>query len=70
MGRLARERIIARTLSGKDEHDAPFAPYKPAYARQRDQIGASLTPNLQLSGDMLNAIVVTEDDNGVTLEIR
>lgn len=70
VGRLARERIIARTLSGQDERDAPFAAYTPAYAKRRSQMGASTTPNLQLSGDMLNAITVTEDEVGVTLEIR
>ena len=67
VGLLARERLIARTLQGKDEDEASFAPYSAAYAAQRAKIGASTSPNLQLSGGMLNAITVEADSDGVTL---
>lgn len=70
VGRLARERIIRRTLAGRDEDDVAFAPYSPDYARQRAKLGASAAPNLQLSGAMLQAIQVDPDDQGVTLTIR
>lgn len=67
VGRLARERIIARTLSGRDEHDQSFTAYSPAYARRRAAEGMPTTPNLQVSGEMLRAITVEPDDTGVTL---
>lgn len=67
VGRLARERLISRTLAGRDETDAAFAPYSPGYAKAKAALGASTTPNLQLSGDMLNSIVVEPDADGVTL---
>lgn len=70
IGRLARERIVRRTLSGRDEADAPFAPYSPAYAKERAKLGKSSAVNLQFSGAMLNAIQVEPDDEGVTLTIR
>lgn len=69
VGRLARERLIARTLQGKDENNTPFAPYSAGYAAQRAAFGASTRPNLQVSGQMLQAITVEPDDNGVTLAI-
>lgn len=67
VGRLARERIVRRTLQGYDEHDRPFAPYSPDYAAQKSKLGASPGVNLQLSGQMLNAITVEPDETGVTL---
>lgn len=70
IGLLARERIVRRTLSGRDEDDAAFAPYSAGYLAQRAKIGASATPNLTLSGAMLNAIQVEPDAEGVTLTIR
>ena len=67
VGRLARERIVRRTLGGRSVDGAPFAAYSAGYRRAKDRIGASGTVNLQLSGDMLNAITANEDDTGVTL---
>lgn len=67
VGRLARERIILRTLQGRDENDRAFAPYSPEYAKQKAKQGASGRVNLQLSGAMLQAITVEPDDAGVTL---
>lgn len=70
VGRLARERIIRRTLQGRDEDEASFAPYSAAYAKQKAKLGKSDLVNLQLSGAMLNAIQVEPDEQGVTLTIR
>jgi hypothetical protein len=69
IGRLARERIIRRTLAGRDEDDSAFAPYSAGYAAQKAKAGASGAVNLQLSGAMLEAIQVEPDDDGVTLTI-
>lgn len=63
VGRLARERIMRRTLDGRDQHDASFAPYSAAYA----ELKGSSRVDLQLSGEMLRAITVEPDDLGVTL---
>lgn len=69
IGRLARERIIRRTLQGRDEDDAAFAPYSPGYAAQKAKAGASGAVNLMLSGAMLEAITVEPDADGVTLTV-
>lgn len=69
IGRLARERLITRTVSGKDEDNRDFAPYSAGYAAQRASIGATTRPNLQLSGQMLQSITVEPDESGVTLAI-
>jgi hypothetical protein len=67
IGRLARERVIRRTLAGRDERDAPFQPYSRGYAAVKTALGASPAVNLQLSGEMLRAITVIPDATGVTL---
>lgn len=69
IGLLARERIIRRTLSGQDAQDAAFAPYSLGYAKAKQQaLGSSDPVNLQVSGDMLNNIAITEvTDHSVTL---
>ena len=67
VGRLARERIVTRTVSGRDVSGAAFAPYSEGYRLAKGRIGASSVPNLQLSGEMLRAITVEADDDGVTL---
>lgn len=68
VGLLARERVVRRTVSGIDEHDHAFRPYSAAYAvRKAKEVGGGPV-NLQLSGGMLNAIVITElTDTSVTL---
>lgn len=64
VGLLARERILRRTAAGVDERDTAFAPYSKAYAAAK----GSSRVNLQVSGGMLNAIVITElTDASVTL---
>lgn len=70
IGREARELIIRRTLAGRDQRDQPFQAYSKGYAKQKKAIGASGRPNLQLSGDMLNAITVLPDEKGVTLSFN
>jgi hypothetical protein len=68
IGLLARERIVRRTVSGRDERDAAFRPYSPGYAeRKAREVGAGGV-DLQLSGGMLNAItIVNLTDDSVTL---
>ena len=68
VGLLARERIYKRTLAGRDMHDNAFRPYSADYrAAKAREVGAG-TVNLQLSGAMLNALVILEvTDDSVTL---
>lgn len=67
IGRLAREAIITRTQRGIDLHGGAFKPYSTGYAKTKKALGASTTPNLTLSGEMLRAITVEPDEDGVTL---
>lgn len=68
IGLLARERILLRTAASTDVNGAPFAPYSAAYAvAKAKEVGAGPV-NLQLSGGMLEALVITEvTDLSVTL---
>lgn len=69
IGLLARERILRRTAAGMDQNDAAFAPYSPGYALTKAKELGSAGVNLQVSGAMLNAIVVTKvTEKSVTLE--
>lgn len=68
VGRLARERIVTRTQAGQDVRGASFAPYSPGYRRVKEAIGAGSNVNLTLSGEMLRAITVEPDAEGVTLK--
>jgi hypothetical protein len=56
IGLLQRERMVRRTMGGVDMHGAAFHPYSPAYAAQK---GSSFV-NLQVSGNMLNHLQITE----------
>jgi hypothetical protein len=68
VGRLARERIIRRTVQGLDVDGNAFAPYSEGYAKQREKANvASARVTLQLSGEMLRSIEVLADDDGVEL---
>lgn len=60
VGRLIREQILRRTRQGLDAAGKPFAPYSPAYARQRAKLGKSGRVNLELSGAMLGDLQVLE----------
>lgn len=68
VGLLARERIVARTISGIDAKGAPFAPYSAAYAAEKSAVLGTSAVNLQVSGNMLNHLqIVDVTDNSVTL---
>jgi hypothetical protein len=70
VGHDQRERIIRRTKAGRDVDGRPFAPYSPSYAKQLAAEGMSTTPDLEVSGRMLQAITVQPDAEGVTLRIQ
>lgn len=70
VGLLVRERIIRRTLAGQSVDGGPFKPYSEGYRAWKAQQGGSGTPNLQLSGRMLNDIAITETENSVTLDFK
>ena len=69
IGLMARERIVRRTISGRDSTGAAFRPYSPGYAAQKSKEGlGGGTVNLQVSGAMLNDLQITEvTDTSVTL---
>lgn len=68
VGLLARERILRRTAAGLDQNDSAFKPYSPAYAIAKAKELGYTGVNLQVSGGMLGAIVITEvTENKVTL---
>lgn len=68
VGLLARERILRRTASGLDQNESPFQPYSAAYAIQKGVYLGQGGVNLQVSGAMLGAIIITDvTENKVTL---
>ncbi len=69
VGLMAIRAIQARTRQGRDSSGQPFRPYSPGYAKRKAaEVGASSTPNLTVSGDMLNALQIVEvTDATVTL---
>jgi hypothetical protein len=60
IGLLQRERMVRRTMGGVDMHGAAFRPYSPAYAAMK----GSTFVNLQVSGNMLNHLQITETQAG------
>jgi hypothetical protein len=68
IGLMARERIIRRTASGKDEAGQPFQAYSEKYReRKAKELGAG-TVNLHVSGGMLGALTIVDvTDRSVTL---
>ena len=68
IGLLARERIVRRTISGKDAEGQPFEAYSERYRlRKAKELGGG-TVNLQVSGAMLNGLqIVDVTDRSVTL---
>jgi hypothetical protein len=60
IGLLARERILRRTAQSLDVNGAPFQPYSATYAIAKAKEVGSGPVNLQLSGGMLGALVITE----------
>jgi hypothetical protein len=69
IGRLARERIIRRTVMGQGPNNETFAPYSTGYYTQKSEaLGTASPVNLQVSGEMLRAIqVVVDSDKKVSL---
>ena len=59
VGDLAIRMIRTRTQSGKDKDGAPFTAYTPAYAERKAKEGLGTTPNLTVSGRLLNDMAVT-----------
>lgn len=57
---LARERVIRRTLAGQSAEGGAFAAYSPGYARAKQAALGTSRVNLQVSGRMLEDIVITE----------
>lgn len=58
---LTRERIIRRTLSGRDESGNSFRPYAASTKRQRARRGKSTsTVNLQDTNTMLGGIAILQ----------
>lgn len=60
VGDLAIRMIRTRTQAGKDVDDRPFQPYTPAYAERKGKEGLGTTPNLTVSGRMLNDMAVVD----------
>lgn len=68
VGLLARERVVRRTRDGKTTDNAPMQPYSAGYAARKGQELGTTTPNLTVSGGMLNDIVLQDvQDDEVTL---
>ncbi len=68
IGRLARERIIRRTVMGVAPGGGSFAPYSESYRKQKaGELGSASPVNLQVSGEMLRSIQVIAEDKKVTL---
>jgi hypothetical protein len=60
IGLLARERIVRRTMAGQDASGSQFKAYVPRYAKQKHEALGTSQVNLQVSGNMLNHITITE----------
>jgi hypothetical protein len=60
VGLLVRERVVRRTRAGTSTDGAPFAAYSPGYAKRKGAELGTTTPNLTVSGAMLNDIVLTK----------
>lgn len=58
IGLLARERILLRTARGIASTGDAFAPYAPGYAAAKAKAVGQGPVNLQLSGAMLEGIVL------------
>lgn len=60
VGALATRLIRTRTMAGRDREGQPFAAYTPDYAAKKAKEGLGTTPNLTVSGRMLNDMTVTD----------
>lgn len=57
LGNLAIGIILARTKKGLDADGAPFRPYTAAYAKRRQDKQLRRTPDLAVTGHMLQALM-------------
>lgn len=62
-GAFAVERILTRTISGKDVNDTSFASYSPSYARFKGGI-----VNLVMSGEMLGSVDYQAQGQSATIQ--
>jgi hypothetical protein len=70
IGILLRERIVRRTRQGEGP-DGPFDPLSPRYADQKQKALGTSSPDLTVSGNMLNDITITEvESDGITARVR
>ena len=68
LGLLARERIVTRTRAGLGPDGVSFAPLSPDYAKAKSRALGTSSPDLTVSGNMLNHLSITEvTENTVTL---
>ena len=68
IGRLARERIIRRTVMGQLPGGEAMPPYSDGYRKQKaKELGSASPVNLQVSGEMLRSIQVIAEEKKVTL---
>lgn len=65
VGRALKERIVNRTLSGRDAEGRFFKAYSPSYARRRRKQGKKGKPDLFFSGRMLGSVTVECSSLGV-----
>lgn len=59
--------MVLRARQGLDIDHRPFAKYSTAYAEERAKAGYSTTPDLIRSGHMMQALIPTVGDGGVTV---
>lgn len=70
VGQFVRQRIIERTARGVDASGQPFAAYSDGYAeRKREELGASGSPDLMVSGEMLRNITFDVRPDGKAVSI-
>ena len=70
VGQLVRQRIVERTARGVDASGQPFAAYSEGYAkRKREELGASGSPDLMVSGEMLRNITFDVRPDGKAVSI-
>lgn len=69
VGQRAIALIKLRTMRGVDMEGRPFEAYSPGYAvRKAKDLGYAGPPNLSVSGDMLNGLIIRAvDETSVTL---
>lgn len=70
VGQLVRQRIVERTARGVDASGQPFAAYSEGYAkRKREELGASGSPDLMVSGEMMRNITIEVRPDGKAVSL-